>query len=140
VLVVEDDEGTRELLKGQLEDLGLRVTLAGNGEEAEKAMERLRPDLILLDLIMPVMDGTVFLRRLRNDPAGIQIPVVICTGKELSPDERESLLSQAGQILSKGEGFETRLRAVLSDMFSLDPAPASSESQARVAEEAPGEV
>lgn len=121
VLVVEDDLGTQELFKTHLEEMGLQVALAGNGEEAEGLLEEFTPDLILLDLVMPVMDGTAFLQRLRRDPRRVEIPVIICTGKVLSSEDRKRLLSQATEILAKGDGFETHLTSVLSSYFPLDP-------------------
>jgi PAS domain S-box-containing protein len=117
VLVVEDDLGTQELFKSSLEGVGVQVTLAGNGEEAELALERVDPDLILLDLVMPVMDGTAFLQRLRSELRRTDIPVIICTGKALSPDERRRLLGQAARVLEKGERFENDLMAALGDFL-----------------------
>ena len=119
VLVVEDDLGTQELLRSSLEGAGVHVTLAGNGEEAEEALKSGDPDLILLDLVMPVMDGTAFLQRLRTDLGRTDIPVIICTGKALSPEERRRLWGQATRIIDKGEGFETDLVAALADYFPV---------------------
>jgi CheY-like chemotaxis protein len=113
VLVVEDDPGTREVLETHLMQRGTRVTTAENGEEAEELLDDHTPDLILLDLMMPVMDGTAFLQRLRENPSRAEIPVVICTGKELSQEERQRLLTQATEVVGKGEGFDERLRKVL---------------------------
>jgi len=113
VLVVEDDPGTREVLEAHLIEWGTRVTTAENGEEAEELLADHSPDLILLDLMMPVMDGTAFLQRLRKDPSSAEIPVVICTGKELSREERQRLLTQATEVVAKGDGFDERLRTVL---------------------------
>ncbi|MCJ7629405.1 MAG: response regulator, partial [Longimicrobiales bacterium] len=124
VLVVEDEAGTQELFKNHLEEAGLQVTLAGNGEEAERALERQAPDLILLDLVMPVMDGTAFLQRLREDPARAEIPIIICTGKDLSVEDRKRLLSQATEILAKGDDLQAHLMAALAKQFPLDPRPA----------------
>jgi PAS domain S-box-containing protein len=117
VLVVEDDLGTQELFKSTLEGVGVQVTLAGNGEDAELALQEMEPDLILLDLVMPVMDGTAFLQRLRTELGRTDIPVIICTGKALSPDERRRLLSQASRVLEKGERFQNDLLAALSDFL-----------------------
>jgi PAS domain S-box-containing protein len=122
VLVVEDEPGTQELLRTYLEEAGIQVTLAGNGEEAESALEDFFPDLILLDLVMPVMDGTAFLERLRADPERTEIPVIICTGKEVTPGERKRLLGQAEEIVGKGEGFKERLITTLSRYFPVDEA------------------
>jgi len=137
VLVVEDDPATQELFREYLEEAGLQVTLAGNGEEAERALGGLTPDLILLDLIMPVMDGTAFLERLRRDPESVEIPVVICTGKEISIEERKLLLGQAAEILAKGEGFEARLMAALSSYFPVDGAPSPASGKPNPKERTP---
>ncbi len=120
VLVVEDEPGTQELFRISLEELGIRVTLAGNGEEAEEALKTLDPDLILLDLVMPVMDGTAFLKRLREDPRRSELPVIICTGKELSLTERKRLLAQASRVLEKGDEFEADLASALAEFFPLE--------------------
>jgi DNA-binding response OmpR family regulator len=66
VLVVDDDELIRKTLKLHLETAGLRVSLASNGVEAVASMERERPDIIILDLFMPEMDGFETLRRLNK--------------------------------------------------------------------------
>jgi len=133
--VVEDDPATQELFKSYLEGVGLQVTVAGNGEEAETALDGFTPDIILLDLVMPIMDGTAFLQRLRKDPARVEIPAIICTGKELSPAEQKRLQAQAAEILAKGSDFEADLMAVLASFFPLDvslsppPSPQTGSSQ-----------
>ena len=117
VLVVEDDADTRTVMKEYLEDAGLEVVLAENGEEA---MQRLRdelPDIILLDLVMPVMDGTTFLKRLQEGKQYRGIPVIVCTGKELTQEEYDRLKTEAVAILVKGEEFEAELKGTLSEFF-----------------------
>jgi PAS domain S-box-containing protein len=117
VLVVEDDADTRTVMKEYLEDAGLDVVLAENGEEA---MERLRdelPDIILLDLVMPVMDGTTFLKRLQEGKQYRGIPVIVCTGKELTREEYDRLKTETVAILVKGEEFEAELKGTLSRFF-----------------------
>lgn len=122
VLVVEDDPGTQELFKNYMEGVGLRVSLAGNGAEAEAALRAETPDLIILDLVMPVMDGTTFLHRLRKDPDKSDIPVIICTGKELTAKDRQRLLGQASEILGKGDEVHRNLIAALSRYFPMESA------------------
>jgi PAS domain S-box-containing protein len=124
VLVVEDEETTQALFRNQLEEVGLEVAVAGNGQEAEEVMEEFAPDLILLDLVMPVMDGTAFLQRLRQDARGVNIPVVICTGKELRFEERRRLLAQASDVLEKGNDLEKRLKRVLASHLPAAPTSA----------------
>jgi CheY-like chemotaxis protein len=121
VLVVEDEAETRALIKEHLQQAGLKTVLAANGVEAEAALEEGHPALIVLDLVMPVMDGTAFLQRLRSNPARVEIPVVICTGKALSPEEKARLLAQATEILGKGEGFRDALLRAVRAYVSLPP-------------------
>jgi len=119
VLLVEDDPDTQTVMESYLDEAGLDVVLASNGREAEERLERMRPDIILLDLMMPEMDGMTFLNRLRERRKEISIPVVICTGKELSLDEKNRLRAQASGIVVKGKGFEKDLKEILSRFFPL---------------------
>ncbi len=63
---------------------------------------------------------TAFLQRLRKGPTPVEIPVIICTGKELSPEERERLLSQATEIVAKGDDLKANLMTVLAKLFPLE--------------------
>ena len=81
---------------------GLVVREAANGEEALAAIRQKRPSLVLLDLMMPVMDGFEFLRQLRNDPDVCDIKVVVLTAKDLTLDDRARLDSLVTQVLQKG--------------------------------------
>jgi len=74
VLVVDDDPSIRELLSTALEDDGYEVMPAANGQDALSVCERWRPDVIVLDLMMPVMDGWTFAKRLRERH---EIPIVV---------------------------------------------------------------
>jgi CheY-like chemotaxis protein len=73
-LVVDDDASIRELLSTALEDEGFEVVPATNGQDALAVCERWRPDVIVLDLMMPVMDGWTFAKRLRERD---EIPIVV---------------------------------------------------------------
>ncbi len=119
ILVVDDDPDTRTVLRNHLEEAGLVVRTAANGREAEASLAEGTPDAILLDLLMPVMDGMTFLKRLRDDPGRMGIPVIICTGKELSLDELTRIQTEAAGIVRKGEGFEEELREILGKLFPL---------------------
>jgi two-component system response regulator MprA len=77
VLVVEDDPVVRSLLRDFLELLGCAVHLATNGREALEHLEHMRPDLILLDLRMPVTDGRTFGTALRRDERTVNLPIVL---------------------------------------------------------------
>ena len=84
MLIVEDDPLSRLLLRDVVEKLGGRVLEAENGSVGLARVREERPCLILLDLMMPVMDGFEFLEGLRREPEGAGIPVVVVTAKDLS--------------------------------------------------------
>jgi signal transduction histidine kinase/DNA-binding response OmpR family regulator len=102
VLIVEDDGSIRELLARQLSADGWQVEAAENGAEGLEKCAAARPDLILLDLMMPVMDGFEFVQRLRESAEGRTIPVVVLTARDLSADDRERLSGNVDRILQKG--------------------------------------
>jgi PAS domain S-box-containing protein len=102
VLVVEDDLSTRELLRRQLEADGWSVTEAGNGRTALDALERGTPSLILLDLMMPVMDGCQFAAELRKREAWRDIPVIVITAKDLTAEDRRALAGDVQGMMQKG--------------------------------------
>ena len=79
LLVVDDDRGIRETLRAALEDEGFTVAVAANGAEAIAKMEERPPRLVLLDLMMPVLDGFEVLDRMRADPTLANVPVCICS-------------------------------------------------------------
>ena len=110
-LVVDDEEDARRLLGRQLANAGWRVREATNGREALERLEEITPDVILLDLMMPEMDGFAFLDALRQDPARRGLPVVVVTAKELTPEERRFLESRAASVLRKGSYRRDQLTA-----------------------------
>jgi PAS domain S-box-containing protein len=121
VLVVEDEESTRRLLEGYLHRFGLEVVTAGDGQAGLDAVRTEAPDAVLLDMIMPVMDGMTFLHNLRADPLYTGLPVIVLTGKELTHEEHKALSDMASGILQKGDELEPRLRETLSSLFALVP-------------------
>ena len=102
VLVVEDDAPTRDVLRRSLLKQGWSVTEAENGKAGIDYVRQKAPALILLDLMMPVMDGFEFLSELRQDRKWDSIPVVVLTSKDLTPDERAALSGKVERILQKG--------------------------------------
>jgi signal transduction histidine kinase/response regulator RpfG family c-di-GMP phosphodiesterase len=102
VLVVEDDADTREMLWRLLTKEGWAVTEADNGGVALQHMAESQPHLILLDLMMPEMDGFAFLEALRQQDAWRSIPVVVVTAKDLTPEDRRRLNGYVERILQKG--------------------------------------
>jgi CheY-like chemotaxis protein len=81
VLVVEDYEDSREFLRFLLEHYGCQVSEAANGYEAVEAVKRQLPDLVLMDISMPVMDGLTATRKIRESGAGRKLPIVAITAQ-----------------------------------------------------------
>jgi signal transduction histidine kinase/DNA-binding response OmpR family regulator len=102
VLVVDDDPKTRDMLRRTLQKAGWTVAEAANGCEALEALERVRPALVLLDLLMPGMDGFEVLERLNGDSTWREVPVIIVTAKDLTPDDVDRLNGRVAKVLQKG--------------------------------------
>jgi signal transduction histidine kinase/DNA-binding response OmpR family regulator len=101
VLVVDDDPQIREILSRTLEREGWTSCTAQNGSEALRRVREDKPEIILLDLMMPVMDGFQFLEELRKNEAARSIPVVVITAMSLTNNDRQRLNGQVQQILQK---------------------------------------
>jgi signal transduction histidine kinase/DNA-binding response OmpR family regulator len=113
VLVVEDDRATREIIRRTLERDGWIVSEAENGRAAFDSLKRGMPDLIVLDLMMPEMDGFEFMGELRRTEAGRRVPVVVVTAKEITAEDRDRLNGQVRQIFKKGSFSREELTAEL---------------------------
>jgi len=101
VMVVEDHASTRELLVGQLGRAGWQTMAAANGRLALEQLQQRVPDLLLLDLVMPEMDGFELIRRLRAVPRWAKIPVVVLTARDLSPQDRRFLNDGVARVFHK---------------------------------------
>ncbi len=101
-LIIEDDIATRGLMRTLLEKSGWHTTEASNGQFALTAIRQQQPDLILLDLMMPEMDGFEFLNVLHEHEAWQNIPVVVVTAQDLSRADRLRLAGKIETILYKG--------------------------------------
>ena len=121
VLVVDDDSDSRSILEAHMRAAGLDATFAANGEEAFSVLASDPPDVILLDLMMPVMDGLTFLNRVREDPLHAEVPVIVLTGKELTLAEREDLAGKVTGVIMKDGDVQERPRDVLATLFSVSP-------------------
>jgi CheY-like chemotaxis protein/anti-sigma regulatory factor (Ser/Thr protein kinase) len=102
VLIVDDDADTRELLRRTLEETGWETDEAENGAVGLERLREAPPNLILLDLMMPVVDGFEFMRRLRADVDAAQPPIVVLTAKDLTADEKRFLEGHARNVVQKG--------------------------------------
>jgi len=102
VLIVEDDARIRKMLRRRLGKQGWMVTEAENGRVALEYLAEAMPDIVLLDLMMPEMDGFQFLDRIRADARWHSIPIVVITAKELSAQDRHKLSGYVEKVLEKG--------------------------------------
>ena len=102
VLIVEDDPDIREMMRRALEQDGWVVSEAENGKVALQRLAEKQPNLILLDLMMPEMDGFELVGALRKNQAWSAIPVVVVTAKDLTVQDRERLDGHVKKIFQKG--------------------------------------
>ncbi len=118
VMVVEDDLSSRELMEKLLQNAGCSVVSAENGRIALALLQGCQPALILLDLMMPEMDGFEFVTRLREMPRYAEIPVVVLTAKEISAEERQRLEQQVNSILQKAAYSYEQLLAKVDQLLA----------------------
>jgi signal transduction histidine kinase/CheY-like chemotaxis protein len=117
-LVIEDDDLTREALRGALARDGWEVALAENGRVGLTRLAEQIPDAILLDLMMPEMDGFEFIAELRATPAWQRIPVLVVTARDLSAEERRRLHGGVQQIIQKGADDRDQLLRELGQVLA----------------------
>src|SRR5215213_248533 len=115
ILAVEDQEDNMQILRDLLASAGYEIVEAENGEEALVAVAKRRPDLILMDIQLPILDGYEVTRRIRADPAMRTIPIIAVTSYALTGDEAKA--REAGcddyvtkpysprQLLAKVKGY-----------------------------------
>jgi PAS domain S-box-containing protein len=119
-LIVEDDEPTREMLRRLLEGVGCAVTEACNGREGLERLQENRPGLVLLDLMMPEMDGFQFLEELRGQEELRTLPVIVLSSKELTGEDRHRLNGRVLQILQKGSTGRDELLGTVRRLLTPD--------------------
>jgi signal transduction histidine kinase/DNA-binding response OmpR family regulator len=109
VLIVEDEPAIRQMVRRLLEKEGWTVREAENGRVGLQAVAENAPAIILLDLMMPVMNGFDFIRELRQNAAWRKIPVIILTAKDLTVEERTQLKGNVEMVFQKGDYSRERL-------------------------------
>jgi PAS domain S-box-containing protein len=110
VLVVEDDASVREIVRRALSLEGLKVVEAANGIEALARLAESPPSLILLDLMMPELDGFGFIDELRRSDEWAKIPVVVLTAKDISSEDRSRLEGTSAVLVKKGQSPDALIR------------------------------
>jgi CheY-like chemotaxis protein len=124
VLVVEDDPDTRAVLRRTLERAGWGVTEAENGRVALERLAAGTPRLVLLDLMMPEMDGFEFLEAMRRRPGLRTLPVIVLTAKDLTDDDRRRLNGGVQEIVQKGTQGEHDLLGAIRELVASRAAAA----------------
>ena len=104
VMVVDDDASARDLMAATLQSIGITALCMADGRAALAGLDEHRPDAMVLDLMMPGLNGFDVLHALRQRPEYLQLPVFIWTSMTLSPAELAGLASSAHMLVSKGQG------------------------------------
>ena len=121
ILVVEDDLPSRKTLCRSLVSMGYMAHAAVNGRSGlDWLANHPAPSLILLDLMMPEMDGFEFLRELRQRPAFAHVPVIVVTAKELSAEDIRILSGQTERIIAKDQAYLTELAIAVRGHLALE--------------------
>ena len=123
VLIVEDDDELREILQAEFELEGLTVLTATNGSEAVTTVRRLKPDLVLMDIMMPVMNGIEAAKIIKNEKEIQHIPIIMLTASGNKEDIVEGLEAGAIDYITKPffmPELKARLKAVLQHKIMYD--------------------
>ena len=120
ILIVEDQEDNRRILRDLLTNVGFELIEATTGEEGVRLAERNRPDLILMDVQMPVLDGHEATQRIKSQPELRSIPIIVVTSYALSGDEAKSMAAGADAYVAKP--FSPRALLATIRRFLPDPA------------------
>lgn len=121
VLVVDDEHGIRELLLSALKKAGFNARSAASGETALKLVSEAQPKAILSDLMMPGgMSGYELIARMRSNPQTENIPIIVITGKDMTPNDRRFVIGEIAKVIRKGDllmsDLETRLKQTLKEI------------------------
>lgn len=117
VLIVEDDPDMRLTLSNYIDGAGINIRSADNGETALEIIKTSIPNLILLDLMMPRMDGHQFLKIIKEDERYQSIPVIVVTGKDLSSEEDLYLKTEHIIVVTKGDKLEQEIKHQVNEIF-----------------------
>jgi threonine synthase len=109
LLIIEDNDDSARLMSRILQSDGYEVHLAQNGRDGLEMARKIEPDLIVTDLMMPEMDGFRVIEYLKADPTLRNVPVVVLTAKELTPQERDRLSGRIDSFLQKGSFLNEEL-------------------------------
>ncbi len=112
ILVVDDDRNLRKIIQTNLELAGYDVTTAASGNEAMKVLDAMQPDLVVLDVMMPLMDGYEVARRIRRHPSSTHVPIIMLTAKGEVEDKLAGFDAGADDYMTKPFGPQELLARV----------------------------
>ena len=122
ILLVEDNEMNRDMLSRRLERRGMQVLIAVDGQEGVDMAEQALPDLILMDMSLPILDGWEATRRLKAQPATKGIPIIALTAHAMSGDREKAMEAGCDDYDSKPVDF-ARLLGKIESFLGSDRAP-----------------
>ena len=112
ILLVEDNEPSRDALSRRLQRRDFRVLTAVDGQQGVRAAREHQPDLILMDVGLPIIDGREATRQLKGDPATRHIPIIALSAHAMTDDREKSLAAGADDFDSKPVRFEQLLEKI----------------------------
>ena len=116
ILIVDDDPQNIRLIKAMLKPFNMEVMVADGGKAGLEIAMKKKPDLIILDLMMPDVDGFEVVSKLREDPAAAQIPILIYTAKNITSEDRERLQGNIQTIIQKGDFGKDRFLEMINNL------------------------
>ncbi|MBA2378668.1 MAG: response regulator [Blastocatellia bacterium] len=125
ILVVDDSPTIRKLISGKLEKAGHEVLVSADGVEAIEMLKNLTPDLILLDITMPRLDGYQVCKQIRANETTKDVPVVMISGKDGFFDKVRGRMAGSSGYITKPFGPETLMKAVETYLTADQPIPVS---------------
>lgn len=121
ILVVDDEPENVQLMAGVLTSDGYATLAAKSGAEALEILKTQRPDAVLLDMLMPGMDGFEVMRRIRENPQTAKIPIMVITAMWIGDEDRERINREAQGILQKGTFWIEELLKEVARIVALPP-------------------
>jgi len=116
ILIVDDDPQNIRLVKAMLKPFNMEIMVADGGKAGLEIAMKKKPDLIILDLMMPDVDGFEVVSKLREDPASAQIPILIYTAKNITSEDRERLQGNIQTIIQKGDFGKDRFLEMINNL------------------------
>jgi CheY-like chemotaxis protein/predicted nucleic acid-binding Zn-ribbon protein len=122
ILIVDDDPQNIRLVKAMLKPFNIEIMVADGGKAGLEIAMKKKPDMIILDLMMPDVDGFEVVSKLREDPASSQIPILIYTAKNITSEDRERLQGNIQTIIQKGDFGKDRFLEMINNLQTTQAA------------------